>query len=223
MVLALFALLMGTIFYVPYGESAGPNRAVRPRHRRPVRLGGRRPRQPLVTGRPVEFVARSRDVAHGFGVYNPDDVLIFQAQVVPDHDQKIVHTFSQPGVYTVRCLEFCGAGHHLMVSDLRGEEGVMDDRSLAIARKLTVSYIVASTAILAASGLLGVILRWSQAVPAGPRRRQLLVRDDDRARPRRVRRLGRLRGDGPRLLGARRGRLPGARLRPRDGASSPGG
>ena len=42
---------------------------------------------------------------------------------------------------------------------------MMDDRSLAVARKLTVSYIVASTAILAASGLLGVILRWSQAVP----------------------------------------------------------
>jgi heme/copper-type cytochrome/quinol oxidase subunit 1 len=42
---------------------------------------------------------------------------------------------------------------------------MMNDRSLAIARKLTVSYIVASTAILAASGLLGMILRWSQAVP----------------------------------------------------------
>jgi len=41
----------------------------------------------------------------------------------------------------------------------------MDDRSIAIARKLTISYITASTAILAASGLLGVILRWSQAVP----------------------------------------------------------
>ena len=41
----------------------------------------------------------------------------------------------------------------------------MDERSLAIARKLTTSYVVASTLILAASGLLGVILRWSQAVP----------------------------------------------------------
>jgi cytochrome c oxidase subunit 1 len=33
------------------------------------------------------------------------------------------------------------------------------------ARWLTLRYIVASTAILAASGLLGVVLRWSQAVP----------------------------------------------------------
>ncbi len=41
----------------------------------------------------------------------------------------------------------------------------MDDRSLDVARRLTISYLTASTAILAASGLLGVILRWSQAVP----------------------------------------------------------
>jgi cytochrome c oxidase subunit 1 len=40
-----------------------------------------------------------------------------------------------------------------------------DERSLDIARRLTISYIVGSTAILAASGLLGVVLRWSQAVP----------------------------------------------------------
>ena len=39
----------------------------------------------------------------------------------------------------------------------------MTDRD--VARSLTLRYIVASTAILAASGLLGVVLRWSQAVP----------------------------------------------------------
>ena len=65
---------------------------------------------------PSSSAPAREDVAHGFGVYNPDDVLIFQAQVVPDHVQKIVHTFTQPGIYTVRCLEFCGAGHHLMKS-----------------------------------------------------------------------------------------------------------
>jgi cytochrome c oxidase subunit II len=112
-VLTLFALLLGTIFYVPYGETAGSQGQF-------VRVTGRQfgwqvsAPSPLVTGRPVAFVTRSVDVAHGFGVYDPDDTLIFQVQVVPDHDQKIVHTFSKPGVYTVHCLEFCGAGHHLM-------------------------------------------------------------------------------------------------------------
>ena len=113
MIIVLVSLLMGTIFYVPYGDSAGPNGQI-------VRVTGVQfawaidAPQGIVTGRPVTFIARSRDVAHGFGVYNPDGVLIFQAQVVADHDQKIVHTFSQPGVYTVHCLEFCGAGHQKM-------------------------------------------------------------------------------------------------------------
>jgi cytochrome c oxidase subunit 2 len=115
MIVVLFALLMGTIFYVPYGDSAGPRNQL-------VRVTVDQfawaidAPQPIVTGRPVTFIGRSRDVAHGFGVYNPDDVLIFQAQIVPDHEQKIVHTFTQPGIYTVHCLEFCGAGHHLMSS-----------------------------------------------------------------------------------------------------------
>ena len=115
MIAVLFALLMGTIFYVPYGDTAGPRAQL-------VRVTGVQfawaidAPQPLVTNRPVAFIARSRDVAHGFGVYNPSGVLIFQAQVVPDHDQKIVHTFTEPGLYTVHCLEFCGAGHHKMTS-----------------------------------------------------------------------------------------------------------
>jgi len=40
-----------------------------------------------------------------------------------------------------------------------------DERSRGIARGLTLRYLGASTAILAVSGLLGVVLRWSQAVP----------------------------------------------------------
>ena len=40
-----------------------------------------------------------------------------------------------------------------------------DERVLEAARRLTISYVTASTAILAASGLLGVVLRWSQAIP----------------------------------------------------------
>ena len=42
---------------------------------------------------------------------------------------------------------------------------MIDERARAIARHLTVRYIVWSTIILAASGLLGVVLRWSQSVP----------------------------------------------------------
>jgi cytochrome c oxidase subunit 2 len=115
MIVTLFALLMGTIFYVPYGDTAGPRGQY-------VKVTGLQfawaidAPQPLVTGRPVVFLARSSDVAHGFGVYNPEGTLIFQAQVAAGLEQKIVHTFTEPGVYEVLCLEFCGAGHHLMKS-----------------------------------------------------------------------------------------------------------
>ena len=42
---------------------------------------------------------------------------------------------------------------------------MIDERARAIARQLTIRYIVWSSIILAASGLLGVVLRWSQSVP----------------------------------------------------------
>ena len=41
----------------------------------------------------------------------------------------------------------------------------MNDAALETARRLTIRYLVGSTTILAAAGLLGVVLRWSQAVP----------------------------------------------------------
>jgi cytochrome c oxidase subunit 2 len=117
-VLGLFALLLATIFYVPYGETAGPNRQL-------VRVIGVQyawaiePAE-VLAGRPVEFRLETREtngqpaVNHGFGVYDPDGALLTQAQVIPDRTQKLVWTFDQPGTYSVRCLEYCGAGHHLM-------------------------------------------------------------------------------------------------------------
>jgi cytochrome c oxidase subunit 2 len=115
MIAALFALLMGTIFYVPYGESAGPDKQV-------VRVTGVQfawsisPAR-VKAGVPVEFLATSRDVSHGFGVYHTG-VLQFQAQVLPGETQRIVHTFRKPGTYRVLCMEFCGAGHHDMQTTL---------------------------------------------------------------------------------------------------------
>lgn len=118
--LGLFALLMATIFYVPYGESAGAN----PQR---VRVTGVQYAwaidvTELRAGIPVEFLATAEDVSHGFGVYNEDDVLLFQVQVIPKETQKVVYTFKKPGTYKVLCLEFCGAKHHEMVSsfEVRG-------------------------------------------------------------------------------------------------------
>lgn len=114
---ALFALLMGTIFYVPYDDSAGPNKQI-------VRVTGVQfawaidPVE-IRVGVPTEFLATSTDVNHGFGVYDPGGALIFQAQIVPGKTQKVVHTFDTPGRYEVLCLEFCGAKHHEMISSFQ--------------------------------------------------------------------------------------------------------
>ena len=98
---ALLVLLLGTIFYRPYGAHAGP-------HAQVVSVTGVQfawavsPKEVRV-GIPVEFLATSRDVSHGFGVYDAGGVLQFQAQVGPDETQRIVHTFDRPGTYAFHC------------------------------------------------------------------------------------------------------------------------
>lgn len=114
---ALVALLLGTIFYVPYGKSAGPNKQV-------VRVTGVQfawaiDPPDVKADRPVEFQIGSNDVNHGFGLYNPHGTLLTQVQVIPGKTQKLVWTFHEVGTYKILCLEFCGANHHEMVAELK--------------------------------------------------------------------------------------------------------
>lgn len=59
----------------------------------------------------VEFVATSRDVTYGFGVFRPDGTMVFQMQVIPGHENKIVWKFDAPGAYDVRSTEYSGPRH----------------------------------------------------------------------------------------------------------------
>ena len=53
---------------------------------------------PIVrAGVPVEFLIGSRDVNHGFGLYDPSGTLLTQVQVVPGATQKLVWTFDEAG------------------------------------------------------------------------------------------------------------------------------
>jgi cytochrome c oxidase subunit II len=67
---------------------------------------------------PVEFVVRARDVNHDFGIYNSQGELLTQVQAMPGYTNRLVYVFRAPGTYTVRCLEYCGLGHHLMTTSL---------------------------------------------------------------------------------------------------------
>lgn len=81
---------------------------------------GKSPHVTLQAGIPVKFVARSIDVNHGFGVFHQsyDSDILFQMQVVPGMDNVFYYTFKQPGMYMVRCLEYCGYAHPYMTSQI---------------------------------------------------------------------------------------------------------
>lgn len=59
----------------------------------------------------VEFVATSRDVTYGFGVFRKDGTMVFQMQVLPKYQNRIVWKFDKPGTYDVRSTEYSGPKH----------------------------------------------------------------------------------------------------------------
>lgn len=59
----------------------------------------------------VEFVAISKDVTYGFGAFRPDGRLVFQMQVIPGYENKILWKFDAPGTYDVRSTEYSGPRH----------------------------------------------------------------------------------------------------------------
>ncbi len=80
----------------------------------------------IQAGVPVEFRVTSADVNHGFAIYGPDDRIVVQTQAMPGFENKILHTFSEPGTYRILCLEYCGLAHHGMISQfevLASQEG----------------------------------------------------------------------------------------------------
>lgn len=70
-------------------------------------------------GTPVEFRVTSADVNHGFAIYAPNGLIATQTQAMPGFTNKLVHTFTEPGTYTVMCLEYCGIGHAPMTAELK--------------------------------------------------------------------------------------------------------
>jgi cytochrome c oxidase subunit 2 len=110
----LVALLFATIFFVPYGANAHHGGQVV--DVRAQQFAWTIAPASVKAGESVEFRLTAADVTHGFGVYDPHGKFLFQVQVIPGRATRLRHTFHEPGTYEVLCLEFCGAGHHLMES-----------------------------------------------------------------------------------------------------------
>jgi len=62
----------------------------------------------------VQFVATSKDVTYGFGVFRPDGTMVFQMQVLPGYQNKITWKFDAAGSYDVRSTEYSGPRHSEM-------------------------------------------------------------------------------------------------------------
>ena len=69
-------------------------------------------------GETVRFEVSSADLTYGFGVFRPDNSMVFQMQVVPGHRNDVLWTFTEPGLYTVRSTEYSGPkGFAMVVKD----------------------------------------------------------------------------------------------------------
>ena len=66
------------------------------------------------TGEYVEFAATSTDVTYGLGVFRKDNTMVFQMQVLPGRENRIVWKFEEPGSYDVRSTEYSGPRHSEM-------------------------------------------------------------------------------------------------------------
>jgi cytochrome c oxidase subunit 2 len=65
----------------------------------------------IQAGKFVEFDATSRDVTYGLGVFRQDGTMVFQMQVIPGYENKLVWKFDTPGTYDVRSTEYSGPRH----------------------------------------------------------------------------------------------------------------
>lgn len=67
-------------------------------------------------GTRVRLDVTSVDVNHGFGIYDPHGHLIGSVQAMPGYHNDLDLDLTEPGVYQIRCLEYCGLSHSTMES-----------------------------------------------------------------------------------------------------------
>lgn len=94
----------------------------------------------IKTGSVVEFRVTSVDVNHGFAIYAPDGRIVTQTQAMPGYTNKLLYTFTEPGTYTVQCLEYCGIGHapmHTTFTVVTPEQAAAAAAMPAVARVVT--------------------------------------------------------------------------------------
>jgi cytochrome c oxidase subunit 2 len=72
----------------------------------------------FAVGQTAEFHVTSKDVNHGFALYDPSMRIVAQTQAMPGYTNILRYTFAEPGTYRVLCLEYCGVAHHDMKTEI---------------------------------------------------------------------------------------------------------
>lgn len=73
----------------------------------------------FTVGQTAEFHVTTKDVNHGFGLYDPNLRIVAQTQAMPGYTNVVRYTFTEPGTYQVLCLEYCGLEHHDMKTEIK--------------------------------------------------------------------------------------------------------
>ncbi|OPZ72046.1 MAG: Cytochrome C oxidase subunit II, periplasmic domain [bacterium ADurb.Bin478] len=69
-------------------------------------------------GEKARFTVTSNDLTYGFGLFRPDNSMLFQMQVLPGHVNDILWQFDRPGRYSIRSTEYSGwKGINMIVRD----------------------------------------------------------------------------------------------------------
>lgn len=108
---ALLVLVVGlSLFELPYAKGS-PRRVV---HVTGLQFAWIIAPATVPRNTPVRFDVTSKDVNHGFAIYDPHGHMIGTVQAMPGYHNKLDLTFHTPGVYRVLCFELCGLNHHAM-------------------------------------------------------------------------------------------------------------
>lgn len=83
-----------------------------------IQFGWNFSNEEFVVGQPYQFNITSKDVNHGFGIYDENMQLLAQVQAMPGYTNPVYFTFDKPGTYQILCLEYCSVGHHLMKKEI---------------------------------------------------------------------------------------------------------
>ncbi|GGK08055.1 hypothetical protein GCM10007063_33190 [Lentibacillus kapialis] len=119
LIVFMLTLTIYTLRELPYNQpvySAGAEPTVV--HVEAMQFGWKISQTELKAGDPIEFKVTSKDVNHGFGIYDEEMNMLTQTQAMPEYTNNVYITFDEPGIYNILCMEYCGLAHHAMTAEI---------------------------------------------------------------------------------------------------------